>query len=121
MMGCALSPGVSCLANETPAILDSLYFGTQQPNGIVTEQEWRQFVSEIITPRFVNGHTSWQANGQWRSASGEIQNEQSYVLQIVHPDSAEQDANLQEIIRHYKERFDQESVLRVRVPTCSSF
>ena len=109
-----------CSGDGRLAVQELLYFGTETPSGYVTPEAWAQFLSETVTPRFPEGLSTWQASGQWRSASGEVIREPSYVLSLVHPDDAAPSQAVQEIIASYKTRFQQEAVLRVRVTTCTS-
>jgi Protein of unknown function (DUF3574) len=120
LMGCATMNGTPCRGKERLAVQDFLYFGTQTPSGRVTSEEWAKFLGETITPRFPEGLSAWQASGQWRSASGEMIREPSYVLSLVHSDSAIHDRAVQEIIASYKTRFQQEAVLRVRTTVCKT-
>ncbi len=85
---------------------------------MVSAAEWQAFLAQDVTPRFPQGITSWTANGQWRSASGELQHESSHVLQLVHSDTRDTEAAVREMQALYRKRFDQEAVLRVRVPAC---
>ena len=55
-----------CNSGEHPAIQESLYFGTAQPDGLVSPEEWSGFLGTTITPRFPEGLTVFQASGQWR-------------------------------------------------------
>lgn len=103
--------------NITPCKGD---FGTETPSGHVTPEVWAQFLSEIVTPRFPEGLSVWQASGQWRSASGEEIRESSYVLSLIHSDDAAPSKAVQEIIASYKTRFQQEAVLRVTSYACMS-
>ncbi len=120
--GCfALASRSRCPAGEQPATMDSLYFGAAFPQGEVTPRDWERFVAEVVTPRFPKGLTSWPAAGQWRSAGGAVQKESSYVLNIVRPDPADDDAAIRDVIAVYKERFHQEAVLHVRSAACISF
>ena len=112
---------INCRANEQPAVVDSLYFGTAMPGGSVSQQDWQTFLAEVITPRFPEGLTAWAAAGQWRNSAGELQKEESYVLHVVHGDEAKYDVAVHDIVEVYKNRFHQEAVLRVRTPTCISF
>ena len=110
-----------CRPGEERAVSDSLYFGTSRPQGgEVTAEEWQRFIVEEVTPRFPQGLTSWQASGQWLSAVGTLQRERSYVLYIVHPDTAVDEKAIQEIVDRYRVEFQQEAVLRVRTPACIS-
>ncbi|HET9765853.1 MAG TPA: DUF3574 domain-containing protein, partial [Thermoanaerobaculia bacterium] len=112
---------IDCRPSEQPAVVDSLYFGTAMPGGSVSEQDWQSFLAEVITPRFPEGLTAWAAAGQWRNSAGELQKEESYVLHVVHGDEAKYDVAVHDIVEVYKNRFQQEAVLRVRTPTCISF
>ena len=118
--GCGAMYVSRCSGDGQTAMQELLYFGTETPSGHVTPEEWTQFLSEMVTPRFPEGLSSWQASGQWRSVSGQIIREPSYVLSLVHPDDLVPDKAVQEIITSYKTRFKQEVVLRVRSSTCMS-
>lgn len=108
----------SCLPGAQAAVQQQLYFGTQTPSGQVTPEAWSQFLTESVSPRFPQGFTTWQASGQWRSASGSIVREPSYVLDVVHPASISDDAAIRDIVESYKTRFQQEAVLQVRANVC---
>lgn len=120
LAGCGAMNSMPCSGDGRLAVQELLYFGTETPSGYVTPEDWAQFLSETVTPRFPEGFSTWQASGQWRSASGEVIREPSYVLSLVHPDDAAPSKAVQEIIMSYKTRFQQEAVLRVKVHTCMS-
>lgn len=109
-----------CGESERLAVQEMVYFGAESPGGHVTTEAWEQFLSEIVTPRFPAGFSAWQASGQWRSASGRIIREPSYVLSLIHPDDPVPNKAVQEIVASYKTRFLQEAVLRVKAHTCMS-
>lgn len=119
--GCATSRLVGCRGGEDLVVADTLYFGTNKPGGIVSDAEWQAFLATDVTPRFPQGITSWQASGQWRSATGALEHESSHVLQLVHPDTADTERAVREVMDLYRKRFEQEAVLRVRLPACTSF
>lgn len=102
-------------------VVETLYFGTERPGGVVTAQEWEQFLGEELTSRFPDGLTVIGANGQWRDRKGEIEKEHSHVVQVVHPDSPAKDAAIRAVVDGYKHRFQQEAVMRVRGTSCVSF
>lgn len=120
LMGCGAMQVSRCGGDGRTAMQELLYFGTETPSGHVTSEEWTQFLSETVTPRFPEGLSSWQASGQWRSASGQIIREPSYVLSLVHPDDPVPNKAVQEIIMSYKTRFQQEAVLRVKTIVCKT-
>jgi hypothetical protein len=109
-----------CPSGQQPPIHELLYFGTERSTGQVTSQDWEQFLAEVVTPRFPDGLTAWSANGQWRSSSGAIVRESSYVLSLVHPESASIEVSVQQVVAAYKARYAQEAVLRVTSHACMS-
>jgi len=113
----------ACAEGAFPLARLELYFGTQKPGGApVTEAEWGAFLDEEVTPRFPDGLTVLTGNGQWRNAAGVITKETSAVLVILYEPSAEKEAAIEDIRAAYKDRFDQESVMRVDAGTqCVSF
>jgi hypothetical protein len=95
-----------------------LYFGTAKPDGVVSEEQFKQFIDEHVTPRFPDGLTVLEGDGQFRGESGLIVKEQSYVLILLYPYEALADGSqrIERIRALYKRLFDQESVLRVDDP-----
>lgn len=118
--GCEAMNLTPCKGDERLAVQELLYFGTDTPSGQITPEAWAQFLREMVTPRFPEGLSTWQASGQWRSVSGEIIREPSYVVSLVHPDNQLLNTSVQEIIIAYKTRFHQEAVLRVKASVCMS-
>lgn len=116
--GCSTVRPQLCLPGQQAAIQELIYFGAEKPDGRVTSEDWGQFLSETVTPRFPLGFTTWQASGQWRSESGNIVREPSYVLSVVHPAGSPHEASIREIVDAYKVKHRQEAVLQVRSNAC---
>jgi len=102
---------MECGGSSAPQVRTTLYFGLARPKGAVTELEWQLFLRDEVTARFPDGLTVWEAEGQWRSAAGSIDHEQSKVLLLVHPDTAEARQKVMAVIGAYRKTFEQESVL----------
>ena len=125
--GCAsgpdpvLVPARTCARGQQPMRSELLYFGAAMPQGMVSAEDWRRFVDEVVTPHFPDGLTAWPASGQWRSADGTLLHEASWVLEIVHAPDVASDTAIVEIVAAYKQRFRQESVLRVSSDACVTF
>jgi len=79
----------------------------------VTEAEWAAFLDEEVTPRFPDGLTVLTGNGQWRNSKGIVTKETSALLIILYEPSAEKETAIEDIRAAYKDRFQQESVMRV--------
>lgn len=101
--------------------LDRMLFGMNSPDGPVGEAQWQAFLAEVVTPRFPDGLTVYQARGQWRGASGRIEQEDSRAIDLVHVDSADGRRRVVEIAEAYKQRFRQEAVLILSAPSRACF
>lgn len=93
---------------------DDLYFGLSTFQGPVTRAQWDNFLKKEVTPRFPDGLTVLNAQGQWKNAQGTIGKEPTKVLILVHPDTVAEDQAVQALIDIYKKEFHQESVMKVR-------
>ena len=109
---------MECGASSTPQVRTTLYFGLARPKGAVTELEWQIFLRDEVTARFPQGLTVWEAEGQWKSAAGNIDHEQSKVLLLVHPDTAAARMSVMAVIEAYRKTFEQQSVLWESARVC---
>ena len=84
----------------------------------MTEEEFRTFLDEVVTPLFPDGLTVVKADGQFRGADGVTIKEQSFVLILLYPVEGHKTSskNIDAIRRAYMTRHLQESVLRVDDP-----
>jgi hypothetical protein len=98
----------------------TLYFGGARPRGSVSELDWQIFLRDEVTPRFPNGMTVWDAEGQWRGSEGEIAHERTKVLLIMHPDTEAARRAIRAVIDRYRKAFDQESVLWETSQVCAA-
>jgi Protein of unknown function (DUF3574) len=100
-----------------------LFFGLSKPGGVVTEEEFKNFVDLSVTPRFPDGLTLLSGVGQFRDSSGTTIVEGSKVLILLYPARGSGDANraIEQIRADYKTRFEQQSVLRADDVSCVSF
>ena len=63
-----------------------LYFGRSRSDGtLVSDDDWKRFLAEVVTPRFPEGFTSLNATGQYKDHSGRIVSEPSEVLVFLYP------------------------------------
>jgi hypothetical protein len=123
--GCATAT-VTAPAPSPPALREmvrsELYFGLTRPGGgQVTEADWQRFLAEQVTPRFPDGLTYLEGNGQWRGASGVVTREPSRVLILIHEPGPGPVTAIEEIRALYRRQFDQESVLLTRAPVKVGF
>ena len=88
--------------------------------GEVTEQQFREFAREVVTPRFPDGLTLLDALGQFHDGKRVVR-ERSKLLVLLVPDSAGIAVKVGQIVQAYKHRFRQQSVLRTEKALCLSF
>lgn len=96
-----------------------LYLGRAKPDGtLISDEDWRSFLAETVTPLFPDGITVIASFGQYREKSGKIISEPSQVLIFLYPANSKKQsrAKLEEVRTAYIRRFSQESVLRVDLP-----
>lgn len=113
--GCA-GVGQVCGAGLSPMVEAQLFFG-----GSVAPEQWRAFVDQEITPRFPDGFTVLETQGQWRNRDSTISREAGHELLIIATRSAASEKNLNAMRDVYKRRFMQESVLLAESPHCAGF
>jgi hypothetical protein len=99
-----------------------MLFGTARRGGPpITEAEWASFLDAEVTPRFPAGLTVLRGPGQWRGTDGVLAKEQSNIVVIWHKPTRATEAAIEAIRFAYKQRFNQDSVMRVDSISCVSF
>jgi hypothetical protein len=99
----------------------SLYLGRNIAGiGEVTEYQFRNFLREVVTPRFPDGLTVLDAAGQFRDGARIIR-ERTKLLILLVPDAAEVRGKVAAVVSRYKTRFRQQSVLHTENSLCLSF
>jgi hypothetical protein len=122
LAACANLQSPGCAPGEHRNISETLFFGRDiLMSGEVSDQQWGEFVENVITPRFPQGLSVWPVSGQWKMADGTIIKEKSFALNVVHDDSAARNTAVEEIMNTYKTRFQQEAVLRIKSTACVSY
>ncbi|WP_345829636.1 DUF3574 domain-containing protein [Erwinia sp. HDF1-3R] len=114
-------PAQSCTVGHG-MVQTTLYFGMNRPHGpAVTAAEWQSFIDADVTPRFKDGLTVFDARGQWLGEDGQVAREQSKALMLIYTPGQQSSQDVEALRARYRQRFQQESVMRVDVPACVSF
>jgi hypothetical protein len=108
-------------ARFLPLVCDTLYLGTATPSGELSEADWQGFLETVVTQRFPEGLTVYEAYGQWKNPQGVIVRERTRVLQLLHRQERRYDSAIKDLVGTYKQMFGQESVLWVRSTVKASF
>ncbi|MFN3657513.1 MAG: DUF3574 domain-containing protein [Pseudolabrys sp.] len=112
---------LTCAAPLKPMLRNELYFGRNIGGRAgVGERQWQAFVNRELTPRFPDGLTVIDGQGQWREGGG-IVRERSKIVVIVTADDAEARTRVAAAAAAYKARFGQRSVGVVTQPVCAAF
>ncbi len=99
------------------SVKTELYFGLSKPNGgTVTPSEWSDFLDHTLAPAFKEGLTVVEADGRYADKLGATHSEHSKLLILIHAPRPEMNQAIDAVITQYKERFHQESVLRISSP-----
>ncbi|HWL54305.1 MAG TPA: DUF3574 domain-containing protein [Chthoniobacteraceae bacterium] len=121
----AVLPACSTTGTGSPRgkmVMSELYFGLSKPSGgTVSPREWEHFVEHEIAPRFPDGLTLIDGTGRWRTQNGVTVRENTKILRIVHPATADQHARIDALRKRYMELFGQELVLEVVTPVHAVF
>ena len=108
-----------CAPPLKAALQVDLYFGRDTDKGEVSERDWADFLAEDVTPRFPDGLSVLEVQGQYREPSGKITRERTKLLVVVLFDAQSQHKKVGEVARAYVTRFGQHSVFRVEHPVCA--
>lgn len=115
-------PALSCRPGAHAMARLEMIFGTaRSQGGPVTDEEWVSFLDGEVTPRFPQGMTTLRGPGQWRGSDGRLVREESRVLVILYEPASRTDEDIEAIRSAYKQRFAQESVMRIDAASCVSF
>lgn len=88
----------------------------------IAQARWRGFLDAQVTPRFPDGLTVFDADGQWRDAgAGAVERLRTRVLVILHEDTPARRADIDAIRAAWKRLTGDQSVLRVSQPAEVSF
>ncbi|MDW3711059.1 MULTISPECIES: DUF3574 domain-containing protein [unclassified Pseudomonas] len=98
---------------EHAMLRTELYFGAIEPAA------WERFLAEEVTPRFPDGLSWYDVNGQWRGPSGKPEKLPSRILLLIHADNAANREALAEIGALFLARYGM-AVLKVSSPVTAS-
>lgn len=109
-------PAATGIVETQSFIRTELFFGRSRPNGTeVSAEDFADFLNVTITPEFPDGLTVLDGIGQFRDSNGDTIREKAKVLILLFPSNTRKRSSRKiECIRAaYKNRFEQQSVLRV--------
>lgn len=119
LAGCSNAAEVS---KTSPMVATYVLFGRNIPaGGEVSEQQFSDFLDNVITPAFPSGLTVFDAYGQWRNQDGTRVQQKTKVLWIVGKGSTADSEAINKIVKTYRERFGGAGVLIQTSPATAEF
>ena len=99
-------PFSTTVSVNSPNQIDAdLYFGRNIPgDGEVSQKQFQTFVDTVIAPLFP-GLTVFDANGEVRDASGNINKEQTKIVKLVLDQTPENTAAIDNVLNTYHQEF----------------
>ena len=88
---------------------------------VVSDEDWTAFLADTITPQFPDGLSVIDVAGQGTTADGTLERERTKMLVVLAPPGGDAVDRMNEISAEYKQRFNQNSVLRVVTEACVAF
>ncbi len=100
-----------------------LFFGRGIPGRApLSNAEWADFTATVITPRFPDGLTILDGDGQWRNpTTATIGREHTKIVLIAARPAPDLASRIDEIRDAYRARFHQVSVGVITTPACGAF
>jgi len=113
---------ISCYQAGKPMLRAGIYFGRNIGGRLgVSERQWMHFLARELTPRFPEGLTVINGQGQWRGPSGATVREPSKIVIVFVPDLAATRERIAAATAIYKQQFRQDSVAVVTRAVCVLF
>jgi Protein of unknown function (DUF3574) len=121
--GTAFSKDTPCpFSGQRPMLVTRLYFGQTEDGKPLAPGQWDDFLAHTVTPRFANGLTVYDAQGQWRDQKTKtIVQEAAKVVEIAAANSPGLRSKIEDVARLYRVRFHQKSVGIVSRLACGAF
>ena len=95
-----------------------IFFGLSKSGGnAISRRSVDAFVEEILVETFPYGFTLIETTGYWHDRDArETSYENGLQVVLLHEATPENEARIDEVARHYRERFEQQSVLIANSP-----
>ena len=118
----SLPPRAGCAVEAGSAVRTELMFGLSRRDGTaISDDEFAAFFAAEVADRLDRGVTLVAAEGRYRDRHGALVAERTKLLIWLHAESARNEQAIEAVRAMYKQRFDQESVLRADSQSCVDY
>lgn len=116
-----LAAAASCPDPLKPHFEVRMFFGLSHVDGrTVSDDQWRRFVADTVTPRFPAGFTVLDARGQWTKPDGALEREPvKLMIGAIAEDRDGTVSRAREISRVFAGRFRQEPPFTILKEACA--
>jgi len=116
-------PYACLLPSEQRMLVAELFFGRNiAGRGLLTEEEWANFASRVVTPNFPDGFTVFDGSGQWQNPTTQkIARDPTKILLVAAKRAPDLATRLTTVMEAYKAQFHQQSVGIITRDSCASF
>lgn len=110
----------ACPAGLRPFTEFNMFFGMSHVDGrAVSDDQWREFVADSVTPRFRAGFTVVDARGQWTKPDGVLEREPvKLVIGAVEADANRGMEQVRGLSEEFVRRFGQEPPFTISKEAC---
>ena len=118
------APYQCILPSEQRMLVAELFFGRDRAgHQLVSDREWTDFISTVVTPNFPDGLTVFDGYGQWRNPETGVIGHSPHVkiVLIAVKRSPDLPDRLNAVMEAYKTRFHQRSVGLITRDSCAAF
>jgi hypothetical protein len=94
-----------------------IYFGRDIPGGgVVSDEQFDVFLSDVVTEEFPSGLTAFDAYGQMQKSDGSIEKQRTEVVVLVHEKTGANSDAAKRIIDSYRSSFNSPQVMQTTIP-----
>jgi Protein of unknown function (DUF3574) len=120
--GCGSSDDTSKEESKPTWVQTVIYFGRDIPGGgVVTDEQFSQFLTDVVTKEFPKGLTAFDAYGQMQKDDGSIEKQSTEVVLLVHEKNTANSEAVKRIIDAYRSSFGTPQVMRTTIPVDVEF
>lgn len=123
LSGCASERAGCLLDSQHPMTVVDLFFGRDIPGrGPLSDREWSDFATSVLSKEFPDGFTVIDGDGEWRDpATQTVERERSKILIVAARKSPDLASRISRVRDTYTRMYRQASVGVVSYDACGEF
>ena len=119
LTGCSTLQLAGCPAGQASLRTAQLFFARNDGKGLaVSDQAFRKFMADEVSPRFPQGLSVLDGGAQWRGEANRMIRESAKVVSVALPARGDSATPIEAVRGAYRTRFKLNSEVRVTEPAC---